>query len=159
MPPSKGADEKYCSSCGSIIKKQAELCPECGVRNAPGAASTTGSSPLDSTVSPADPESGASVSGDWYIGVLAGLVLWVVVFVAAGTTTEGSGDAFIGLLVIIAWVVLPLSAYFDIQYVMSRSNWRPNEVLWIVGLLLWVVNIPLALVYLYRRNEALRVGE
>ena len=28
----KAADEKYCSTCGEIIKKQAELCPECGVR-------------------------------------------------------------------------------------------------------------------------------
>lgn len=28
----KGMDEKYCSSCGEIIKKAAEICPECGVR-------------------------------------------------------------------------------------------------------------------------------
>ncbi|MFA9516822.1 NINE protein [Halopenitus sp. H-Gu1] len=27
-----GPDEQYCPSCGSIIKKQAEICPECGVR-------------------------------------------------------------------------------------------------------------------------------
>ena len=26
------ADEQYCSSCGEPIKKQAEICPECGVR-------------------------------------------------------------------------------------------------------------------------------
>lgn len=25
-------DEQYCSSCGEIIKKEAEICPECGVR-------------------------------------------------------------------------------------------------------------------------------
>lgn len=31
----KGADEKFCSSCGSIIKKEAELCPKCGVRQRP----------------------------------------------------------------------------------------------------------------------------
>jgi TM2 domain-containing membrane protein YozV len=28
----KGADESFCSSCGSIIKKEAEICPRCGVR-------------------------------------------------------------------------------------------------------------------------------
>lgn len=28
----KAADEKFCSSCGATIKKQAEVCPECGVR-------------------------------------------------------------------------------------------------------------------------------
>ena len=28
----KGADEQYCSSCGEVIKKEAEICPKCGVR-------------------------------------------------------------------------------------------------------------------------------
>lgn len=34
-----GADEAFCSSCGEVIKKEAEVCPECGVRqnNAGGA--------------------------------------------------------------------------------------------------------------------------
>jgi TM2 domain-containing membrane protein YozV/type II secretory pathway pseudopilin PulG len=30
--PAKAADEKYCSSCGSVIKLLAEICPKCGVR-------------------------------------------------------------------------------------------------------------------------------
>ena len=29
----KGADETFCASCGGIIKKDAEICPKCGVRN------------------------------------------------------------------------------------------------------------------------------
>jgi TM2 domain-containing membrane protein YozV len=28
----KAADEAFCSSCGEIIKKEAEICPKCGVR-------------------------------------------------------------------------------------------------------------------------------
>lgn len=28
-------DEQYCTSCGAVIKKEAEICPECGVRQAP----------------------------------------------------------------------------------------------------------------------------
>jgi TM2 domain-containing membrane protein YozV len=28
----KAADEIFCSSCGAIIKKEAEICPKCGVR-------------------------------------------------------------------------------------------------------------------------------
>ena len=28
----KAADEMFCSSCGEIIKKEAEICPKCGVR-------------------------------------------------------------------------------------------------------------------------------
>jgi TM2 domain-containing membrane protein YozV len=31
-PPAKGADEAYCPSCGAVIKKEAEICPKCGVR-------------------------------------------------------------------------------------------------------------------------------
>ncbi|WP_336136216.1 TM2 domain-containing protein [Natronomonas amylolytica] len=36
---SPGPDEQYCSSCGEIIKKEAEICPECGVRQKPSASS------------------------------------------------------------------------------------------------------------------------
>ena len=32
MPKQKSADENYCRSCGRIIKKEAEICPHCGVR-------------------------------------------------------------------------------------------------------------------------------
>jgi TM2 domain-containing membrane protein YozV len=28
----KAADEVFCSSCGAIIKREAEICPKCGVR-------------------------------------------------------------------------------------------------------------------------------
>jgi TM2 domain-containing membrane protein YozV len=44
---SPGADEQYCSSCEEIIKKEAEICPECGVRQQAGGGS--GSSSKDRT--------------------------------------------------------------------------------------------------------------
>lgn len=28
----KGADEKYCKECGAAIRRNAEICPSCGVR-------------------------------------------------------------------------------------------------------------------------------
>jgi TM2 domain-containing membrane protein YozV len=28
----KSADEKFCAACGAVIKKEAEICPKCGVR-------------------------------------------------------------------------------------------------------------------------------
>jgi RNA polymerase subunit RPABC4/transcription elongation factor Spt4 len=34
----KTADEAYCSSCGAVIKKDAEICPKCGVRQKGGTA-------------------------------------------------------------------------------------------------------------------------
>ncbi|MDL2263887.1 NINE protein [Synergistaceae bacterium OttesenSCG-928-I11] len=30
----KQADEKFCESCGKVIKEKAEICPNCGVRAA-----------------------------------------------------------------------------------------------------------------------------
>jgi TM2 domain-containing membrane protein YozV len=37
-----GPNEQFCSSCGAIIKKQAEICPECGVRQGGGVAAGGG---------------------------------------------------------------------------------------------------------------------
>ncbi|SEH36672.1 zinc-ribbon domain-containing protein [Halopenitus malekzadehii] len=37
-----GPNEQFCSSCGTIIKKQAEICPECGVRQGGAAAGGAG---------------------------------------------------------------------------------------------------------------------
>jgi TM2 domain-containing membrane protein YozV len=34
ISPKIEPDEKFCSSCGAIIKKEAEICPKCGVRQA-----------------------------------------------------------------------------------------------------------------------------
>jgi TM2 domain-containing membrane protein YozV len=40
-PGSPGPDEQYCSSCGEIIKKEAEICPHCGVRQKPAVPSSS----------------------------------------------------------------------------------------------------------------------
>lgn len=44
-----GADEQYCSSCGEIIKREAEICPECGVRQQSAAGGGTASGSKDRT--------------------------------------------------------------------------------------------------------------
>lgn len=38
---SPGPDEEFCSSCGSVVKKEAEICPECGVRVTDGSSSNS----------------------------------------------------------------------------------------------------------------------
>ena len=38
----KSEDEVYCSSCGEIIKTEAEICPHCGVRQKKNVSSTSG---------------------------------------------------------------------------------------------------------------------
>jgi TM2 domain-containing membrane protein YozV len=37
-----GLDEMYCSSCGAIIKKAAEICPKCGIRQKKAMSATLG---------------------------------------------------------------------------------------------------------------------
>lgn len=37
-------DEMFCTSCGEIIKRKAEICPECGVRHKEASQSAAGES-------------------------------------------------------------------------------------------------------------------
>ncbi len=140
MPDRKpGADELYCSSCGEIIKKQAELCPNCGVPNKE--AKQDKKRDFETTV-----------SGDWWIGVAVGTALWIfLVLLASIDPVQGS---LTGFLVLTAWIATPLAAYYDIQYVRANSDWNPDEGLWMLLLLLWIINIPAGIVYLVRRHEA-----
>jgi TM2 domain-containing membrane protein YozV/ribosomal protein L40E len=41
----KSSEEKFCQSCGAIIKKDAEICPKCGVRVKPAPFSFGASNP------------------------------------------------------------------------------------------------------------------
>lgn len=40
--PALTAQEKYCTDCGSIIRRNAEICPRCGVRQTPAPRSDFG---------------------------------------------------------------------------------------------------------------------
>lgn len=143
MGRQKGADEVFCTTCGAAIKTEAEVCPECGVRNENATKSRRGT-PTETTV-----------SDSWWYGVAICVGLWVLVLLTSSAELPVGLDALFGLLTVTAWVGLPLSAYFDIKYVRSQSDWRPNTVLWVIGLLVWLVNIVLGAVYLYRRHEVL----
>lgn len=160
MERQKAADEVFCTSCGAAIKKRAELCPECGVRNenqsvggGGGGASrsrSTGQVRSDAV------QTETTVSDSWWYGVAGFTGLWVVLLVIAGNDAVGS-SAFLGFVLLGTWIGLPLTAYYDIKYVSSRSQWQPNPGLWMLGLLVWIVNIPLAAIYLYRRHETVGV--
>lgn len=41
----KSANEKFCSECGTLIHEKAELCPHCGVRQAPAGVGGPGDNP------------------------------------------------------------------------------------------------------------------
>ena len=74
MPDEPGADEHYCSSCGEVIKKEAEICPNCGVR-----------------------QKGVSGNGEKNPGIAALLSL---IFVGAGQIYNDQVGKGIGLMVL-----------------------------------------------------------
>lgn len=149
----KGADEIFCASCGEAIKRAAEICPNCGVRNEESSKSRISGSGVSTEHDPSQFET--TVSDNWWYGVAGGTAVWAI-FLLLSDLISSSG-AFAGLLLVVAWIGLPLSAYFDMQYVRANSKWNPNTVVWVVLLAIWVVNIVAGGVYLYRRHETLGV--
>lgn len=149
----KGADEIFCASCGEIIKKEAEICPNCGVRNNQASKATGGKPASSAGHDPSQYET--TVSENWWYGVAAGTAIWAIFLILSDVLS--SSGAFAGFLLLIGWIGLPLSAYFDMQFVRANSEWNPNTVVWVVLLAIWLVNIVVGAVYLYRRHETLGV--
>lgn len=150
---SKRADEIFCRSCGEVIKREAEICPDCGVRNTNASDSSPqkASSPTPSTTH--DPSRYETTTSDtWWYAVAGATGLWILIFVLAG---GGISNAFVGGLTLIAWVGLPVAAYFDIQYVRANGEWNPSTVIWVVLSAVWLINIIAGAAYLYRRHEVL----
>ena len=81
--PQKGPNEMYCSSCGAIVKKRAEICPECGVATdgaAVGVSRTTGSSPSGVATGGSSSNETKYVAG----GVISGLIGFVFLPIVFG---------------------------------------------------------------------------
>lgn len=151
----KGPDEIYCRSCGEPIKKAAEICPECGVRNAAGAGGSSTEQSASRTSSHHDPSQfETTVSDSWWYGVLAAVVLWAVTIALSGNA-GGALETLLGLGLLVAWILMPVAIYFDTKYVRANSSWNPSTALWILGSLVWLVNLVVGGVYLYRRHETL----
>lgn len=153
MPREKRADEIFCESCGEPIKKVAEICPHCGVRNIRyERASTQMISKPQRKFIHAPSQYETTVSENWYYLVGACTALWVIGFVLM-EIWEGAAV----LIFIIAWIGLPIGIYFDMQYVRANSRWNPNTIGWLILSIIWFVNIIAGLVYLYRRHETLGI--
>jgi len=135
-------DMIYCPTCGEEIRRQAEICPECGVRNE------------------LNERSGASESGDssniqgWYNVFVATYVGWVLAALWALMTPVGSeSSVLLGFLLLVSWVGMPIAGYYDISNIREHTDWQPT-LLWVVAFALWFVNLLVGAVYLYRRSEA-----
>lgn len=154
MTREKGPDEMFCRSCGEPIKKAAEICPHCGVRNTAQRSTATGNTTGTTTTSGGGSvDYTTSVSENWYYGVIGALAGWLAVFAFSAVGVDGG--AVTGMLVLGSWILMPIAIYFDCQFVRANSDWNPNIALWVVGSIIWLLNIVLGAVYLYRRHETM----
>ncbi len=181
MGREKRHDEIYCRSCGEPIKKKAEICPNCGVANnkpdteQPSQRSQHRSSRTTRTNQTRQPrsETGSideqissyldspehdpskhttTISNNWNYGVAVGVGLWLIGF----ALPEAGGLA--GAAFLTAWILMPVSVYFDRQWVRATTQWSPNIVVWLVLFITPVINIPAGVVYLFRRHNASQVS-
>ena len=96
------ADEQYCSSCGSVIKTEATICPECGVKQDETSDNDPGVAALLSGVGIIIPI--AAGAGQIYNGELAkGIILSIVQIINA-----------LLIFVLIGWVTYPIVGIYAI---------------------------------------------
>jgi hypothetical protein len=153
MGRKKGADEVFCRSCGGAIKKKAEICPECGVRNHKQESSQTSSSSQSTQQQPQrtpveqphDPSNvTTTVSEKWHYGV--GAALGVGLLGMAIPEEFGAG-----FFLLVAWFLMPVSVYYDLQYLRATTNWNPETTLWVGMTAFPVLNIFPGAFYLFKR--------
>jgi hypothetical protein len=127
------------------MKKAAEICPNCGVRNREsGRGSASGRAVRNYET---------TVSHNWWYGVLAATALWVVVF---GLGSAIGRTALMEWAVVAAWFLLPVSVYFDTKQVKMRSAWRPNLFAYLgVAVFIPPLGALVGAFYLFRRHKVL----
>lgn len=81
----------------------------------------------------------------WVYAIVACLVGWGVAWLANPS----------GGLILLVWTLLPLATYLDLEYVREASDWEPHRLLWPLLAAVWIVNVPVGVLYLYKRVRAL----
>lgn len=141
MSAKRGPETTGCRNCGIEIRAAASVCHNCGAENdgRPERSVSIGHDPANIET---------TVSDFWYVGVITGVVLWFLSILLSGIV-----ESFAGFLMIVGWIVLPLSAYFDMRYIRANSSWNPSLLLWTAGLAIPLLNILLGRLSLYYRHE------
>ena len=108
--PKPNADEMYCSSCGSIIKRRAEICVNCGVR----------ASTQQSAVGVVTSDKSRLAAG--LLGILLG---WL------GVHRFYLGNIGIGIIQIIVTIITlgigSLWGFIEGIIIIAGGNWRDAE--------------------------------
>jgi len=87
----KGIDEIFCSSCGAIIKKAAEICPKCGVRQK---------------------EASIGMSKKIALAMAIGLGIFAAFLMIAGFSSKEKGGQEIGSYGFLLMVIAGIAVYF-----------------------------------------------
>lgn len=94
-----------------------------------------------------------TVSPNWWYGILVASGLWLVVFGLASTIGQ---TVLVEWFTIAAWLLLPVSIYFDSKQVKMRSAWRPNLFAYLgVAVFVPFLGVLAGSFYLFRRHKVL----
>lgn len=153
MTRSKKEDEIFCRSCGDPIKREAEVCPECGVRNQKSTSRSRSGGQKSATHDPSMYET--NVGEKWWMVIAVTSVLLPIGLGIVPDSPTGVLPAIGGILTILGVVGPMVGYYFDRQYVRANSEWHPSRVWIIAAFLLTFLNFILAIAYLYKRHQVL----
>jgi hypothetical protein len=92
MGANTGPDEKYCTSCGEPIKKQAEVCPECGVRQSGSGGGDAGASGGGLAAKIPGMKPGSTLR-NVAVGAILAVVILGILGAAAGGDSVDTNDA------------------------------------------------------------------
>ena len=111
-------------------------------------------------------DSGDTVLSRLYTADFAISPVWHVLFAVAFVSHVASGVLLLALpadallvvrseLVVVflfAWLLLPVSIFFDVLTARERG-WDTMPVVWVSGMLMFIANVAIGVVYLYLRHR------
>jgi predicted RNA-binding Zn-ribbon protein involved in translation (DUF1610 family) len=173
----KSAAEVFCRSCGEPIKREAELCPNCGVRNREKGSrkrklnsrnkTQNRSIPAiegllsyisDARQVPHDPsEYETTIGENWHYVIIIPSIFTIPTFSLLLVVPSDRPLLFVPVIFsFIGAALLPIiGVYFDRKYVQANSKWNPS-IFWMVGFLIfYLFNIFLAVLYIKRRRSVI----
>lgn len=185
MSREKGPDEIYCRSCGTPIKKKAEICPDCGVANEYTEPQNHSQQPRQNTVVGSNSEQRQqSTINQQTLNNIESIV--ETIFSSSKSTehnpseytTDVSGQwhygigasvalwvigfampsSIAGACFLTAWILMPVSIYYDHEWIKATTNWEQEWKAWVILSVIPFVNIVAGIVYLFRRYNTSRVS-
>jgi len=98
-------------------------------------------------------------SGDWVLGVAAGLAFTLATFAlaglaAAGLPLAGLLSALVVPFMLVTLILLPWATYRDASYLRSHSDWDQGPPFWAALSMIPGLNVVVALLYLRSRGRA-----